>query len=53
MRIGGSPVSLAPQATTVASVLFIFVWGLIVASYLVYRRRNPGQIAAAAALAAS
>lgn len=28
-------------ATTVASVLFIFVWGLIVASYLVYRRRNP------------
>lgn len=28
-------------ATTVASVLFIFVWGLIMASYLVYRHRNP------------
>ena len=28
-------------ATTVASVLFIFVWGLIVASYIVHRRRNP------------
>lgn len=28
-------------ATTVASVLFVFVWGLIIASYLVYRRRRP------------
>jgi D-serine/D-alanine/glycine transporter len=28
-------------ATTFASVLFIFVWGLIVVSYLVYRRRSP------------
>ena len=28
-------------ATTVASVLFIFVWSLIVVSYLVYRHRTP------------
>ena len=27
--------------TTISSVLFIFVWGLILASYLVYRRRYP------------
>ena len=33
-------------ATTVASVLFVFVWGLIVASYLVYRRRQPAAHAA-------
>ncbi|WP_084635286.1 D-serine/D-alanine/glycine transporter [Propionicicella superfundia] len=33
-------------ATTVASVLFIFVWGLIVVSYLVYRRRSPERHAA-------
>lgn len=28
-------------ATTVASVLFIFVWTLIIASYLVYRKKFP------------
>lgn len=28
-------------ATTVSSVLFIFVWSIILASYLVFRRRNP------------
>ena len=33
-------------ATTVASVLFVFVWGLIMASYLVYRRRHPAAHAA-------
>ncbi len=33
-------------ATTVASVLFVFVWGLIMASYLVYRRRQPAAHAA-------
>ena len=34
------------MATTVASVLFIFVWGLILASYLVYRRKFPEKHAA-------
>ena len=33
-------------ATSVASVLFIFVWGLIMASYLVYRKRQPEAHAA-------
>ena len=33
-------------ATSVASVLFIFVWGLIMASYLVYRKRRPDAHAA-------
>jgi D-serine/D-alanine/glycine transporter len=28
-------------ATTVASVLFVFVWSLILVSYIVYRRRSP------------
>ncbi|RXW31272.1 D-serine/D-alanine/glycine transporter [Propioniciclava flava] len=28
-------------ATTVASVLFIFVWSLILCSYLVFRKRSP------------
>ncbi|MDR1237278.1 MAG: amino acid permease [Propionibacteriaceae bacterium] len=28
-------------ATTVASVLFVFVWTLIIVSYLVYRKRSP------------
>lgn len=41
-----SIVSAFTLATTVASVLFIFVWGLIVASYLVYRRRQPQAHAA-------
>ena len=29
-------------ATSVASVLFIFVWSVIMCCYLVYRRRTPG-----------
>ena len=27
--------------TTISAVLFIFVWGMIMASYIVYRRRHP------------
>lgn len=34
--------------TTVASLLFMFVWVMIVASYLVYRRRHPERHAASA-----
>ncbi len=41
-----SIVSAFTLATTVASVLFVFVWGLIIASYLVYRRRQPVDHAA-------
>lgn len=33
-------------ATTVASVLFIFVWSMIMVSYLVYRYRTPEKHAA-------
>ncbi len=32
--------------TTVSSILFIFVWSMIMASYLVYRRRRPDPHAA-------
>ncbi len=41
-----SIMSAFTMATTVASVLFIFVWGLILASYLVYRRKFPEKHAA-------
>jgi D-serine/D-alanine/glycine transporter len=37
----GSIMEAFTYATTVASVLFVFVWGLIIISYLVYLRRVP------------
>ncbi len=41
LYLSDSVIEAFTVATTVASVLFIFVWSLIMISYLVYRRRNP------------
>lgn len=38
---GGSVIGAFTLITTVASLLFMFVWTTIVVSYLVYRRRHP------------
>ncbi|TDK95102.1 amino acid permease [Mycobacterium paragordonae] len=45
---GGSVMDVFIVITTVASLLFMFVWVMIVASYLVYRRRHPERHAASA-----
>ncbi|MDR1387747.1 MAG: amino acid permease [Propionibacteriaceae bacterium] len=37
----GSIMSAFTYATTLASVLFIFVWALIIVAYLLYRKRRP------------
>lgn len=42
----GSVIGVFTVITTVASLLFMFVWGMIVASYLVYRRRHAQRHAA-------
>jgi len=41
LYVSDSIVGAFTLATTVASVLFIFVWGVIMVCYLVYRRRSP------------
>jgi D-serine/D-alanine/glycine transporter len=41
LYLGGSVMRAFTLVTTVASLLFMFVWALIVVSYLVYRRRHP------------
>lgn len=38
---GASVIGVFTVITTVASLLFMFVWTMIVVSYLVYRRRHP------------
>ncbi|WP_072691422.1 D-serine/D-alanine/glycine transporter [Rhodococcus marinonascens] len=38
---GESVIEAFTAVTTIASVLFIFVWTMILASYLVYRKRRP------------
>ncbi|AOW93329.1 D-serine/D-alanine/glycine transporter [Rhodococcus sp. WMMA185] len=38
---GESVIAAFTTVTTIASVLFIFVWTMILASYLVYRKRRP------------
>ena len=40
LYVGGSVIGAFTLATTVASLLFMFVWAMIVAGYLVYRRRH-------------
>jgi D-serine/D-alanine/glycine transporter len=37
---GGSVIGVFTLITTVSSLLFMFVWAMIVVSYLVYRRRH-------------
>jgi D-serine/D-alanine/glycine transporter len=41
LYIGGSVMGAFTLVTTVSSLLFMFVWAMIVVSYLVYRRRYP------------
>src|SRR5205807_1146751 len=40
LYVGGSVMGAFTLVTTIASLLFMFVWGVIVVSYLVYRRRH-------------
>ncbi|HET7075538.1 MAG TPA: amino acid permease [Mycobacterium sp.] len=41
LYVGGSVMGAFTLVTTVSSLLFMFVWAMIVVSYLVYRRRYP------------
>jgi D-serine/D-alanine/glycine transporter len=41
LYVGGSVMGAFTLVTTVSSLLFMFVWAMIVISYLVYRRRHP------------
>ncbi|MCV7381313.1 D-serine/D-alanine/glycine transporter [Mycobacterium alsense] len=41
LYLGGSVMWAFTLVTTIASLLFMFVWAMIVVSYLVYRRRHP------------
>jgi D-serine/D-alanine/glycine transporter len=41
LYLQGSVMGAFTLLTTVASLLFMFVWSMIVVSYLVYRRRHP------------
>ena len=40
LYVGGSVMGAFTLVTTIASLLFMFVWAMIVVSYLVYRRRR-------------
>jgi D-serine/D-alanine/glycine transporter len=40
LYVGGSVMGAFTLVTTVSSLLFLFVWAMIVVSYLVYRRRH-------------
>jgi D-serine/D-alanine/glycine transporter len=40
LYVGGSVMGAFTLVTTIASLLFMFVWAVIVVSYLVYRRRH-------------
>ncbi|MEB3981463.1 amino acid permease [Mycobacterium sp. 663a-19] len=41
LYVGGSVMGAFTIVTAIASLLFMFVWAMIVVSYLVYRRRHP------------
>ena len=41
LYVGGSVMGAFTLVTTIAALLFMFVWAMIVVSYLVYRRRHP------------
>ena len=41
LAAGDTVMEAFTTVTTVSAVLFIFVWSLILASYIVYRRRHP------------
>jgi D-serine/D-alanine/glycine transporter len=46
LYVGGSVMGAFTLVTTISSLLFMFVWAMIIASYLVYRRRHPQRHAA-------
>ncbi len=48
LYVGGSVMGAFTLVTTVSSLLFMFVWAMIVISYLVYRRRHPRRHAGSA-----
>jgi len=41
LYVGGSVMGAFTLVTTISSLLFLFVWAMIVVSYLVYRRQHP------------
>jgi D-serine/D-alanine/glycine transporter len=41
LYVGGSVMGAFTLVTTVSALLFMFVWAMIIVSYLVYRRRHP------------
>jgi D-serine/D-alanine/glycine transporter len=43
LYLGGSVMAAFTLITTVSSLLFMFVWAMIIASYLVYRRRHSAR----------
>lgn len=43
---GGSVIGAFTLVTTISALLFMFVWTMIIVSYLVYRRRHPQRHAA-------
>lgn len=43
LYLGGSVMNVFTVVTTVASLLFMFIWTMIVISYLVYRRRHAAR----------
>lgn len=40
LRVGGSVIGAFTLVTTISALLFMFVWAMILVSYLVYRRRH-------------
>ena len=48
LYVGGSVMGAFTLVTTISSLLFMFVWAMIVISYLVYRRRHPQRHAGSA-----
>jgi D-serine/D-alanine/glycine transporter len=48
LHVGGSVMGAFALVTTISALLFMFVWAMIIASYLVYRRRHPQRHAESA-----
>src|ERR1700751_6138846 len=48
LYVGGSVMGAFTLVTTISSLLFMFVWAMIVISYLVYRRRHAQRHAGSA-----
>ncbi|MCV7413141.1 amino acid permease [Mycobacterium florentinum] len=48
LHVGGSVIRAFTLVTTISSLLFMFVWAMILVSYLVYRRRHAARHAESA-----